>query len=77
MFSLMRQSKKKSEQKSLKYGQPAYCTQKTVKRRAPAINNTEGVRTKNPDGDENKDIMCPPSHNLRRAVELYNKKVES
>ena len=42
-------SEKKSEKTSLKSEQPAYCTQKTVGRRSPAINNPESVGIKNPD----------------------------
>ena len=61
-----------SEKTSLKSEQPASCTQKTVKRRAPAVNNPERVGSKNSDGDENEDNMCPPSCKLRRAAELYS-----
>ena len=64
-------SEKISEEPSLKSEQPASCT-KTVKRRAPAVNNPERVGSKNPDGDENEDNMCPPSRKLRRAAELYS-----
>ena len=65
-------SEKKSEKTSVKSEQPASCTKKTVKRRAPAVNNPEGVGSKNPDGDENEEKMCPPSCKLRRAAELYS-----
>ena len=61
-----------SEKTSLKSEQPASCTQKTVKRRAPAVNNPERVGSKNSDGDDNEDNMCPPSCKLRRAAELYS-----
>ena len=65
-------SEKISEKTSLKSEQPASCTQKTVKRRAPAVNNPERVGSKKLDDDENKDNMCPPSCKLRRAAELYS-----
>ena len=65
-------SEKISEKPSLKSEQPASCTKKTVKRRAPAVNNPERVGSKSPDGDENEDNMCPPSRKLRRAAELYS-----
>ena len=65
-------SEKISEKISLKSEQPASCTQKTVKRRAPAVNKPERVGRKNLDGDENEDNMCPPSCKLRRAAELYS-----
>ena len=65
-------SEKISEKTSLKSEQPARCTKKNVKRRAPAVNNPERVGSKNPDGDENEDKMCPPSRKLRRAAELYS-----
>ena len=45
---------------------------KAVKRTAPAVNNPERVGSKNSDGDENEDRMCPPSRKLRRAAELYS-----
>ena len=67
-------SEKTSEKTSLKSEQPAFCTQKTVKRRAPAVNKSESVGSKKPDVDENEDNMCPPSHKLRRAAELYRNK---
>ena len=65
-------SEKFFEKTSLKSEQPASCTQKTLKRRAPAVNNPERVGSKNSDGDENEDNMCPPSCKLRRAAELYS-----
>ena len=65
-------SEKISEKTLLKSEQPASCTQKFVKRRAPAVNNPERVESKNSDGDENEDNMCPPSCKLRRAAELYS-----
>ena len=61
-----------SEKASLKSEQPASCTKKTVKRRAPAVNKPVRVGSKNPDGDENEERMCPPSRKLRRAAELYS-----
>ena len=63
-------SEKISEKTSIKSEQPASCTKKTVKRRAPAVNNPEREGSENPDGDENEDKMCPPSRKLRRAAEL-------
>ena len=54
---------------SLKPEQRDYCTQKAVKRSAPAVNNSESVGCKKTDSDENEDIMCPPSRKLRRAAE--------
>ena len=60
-------SEKVSEKTSLKSEQPASCTQKTVKRRASAVNNPERVENQNLYGDENEDNMCPPSCKLRRA----------
>ena len=65
-------SEKITEKTSLKSEQPASCTKKTVKKRAPAVNNPEGVGSKNADGDENEEKMCPPSRKLRRAAELYS-----
>ena len=65
-------SEKISEKTSIKSEQPASCTKKTVKRRAPAVNNPERGGSENPDGDENEDQMCPPSRKLRRAAELYS-----
>ena len=65
-------SEKISEKTSLKSEQLASCTQKTVKRRAPDVNNPERVGSKNSDGDKNEDNMCPPSSKLRRAAELYS-----
>ena len=65
-------SEKIFEKPSLKSEQPASCSQKTVKRRAPAVNNPERVGSKNPDGNENEDNICPPSRKLRRAAELYS-----
>ena len=57
----------------MKSEHPASCTEKTDKRRAPAVNNPERVGSENdPDGDENEDKMCPPSRKLRRAAELYS-----
>ena len=50
----MGQVKKCLKKTSLKSEKRAYCTQKTVKRRAPAVKNPEGVGSKNPDGDENE-----------------------
>ena len=41
------------EKTPIKSEQPASCTQKTVKRRAPAVNNPERVGSKNPDGCSN------------------------
>ena len=64
-------SEKISEKTSLKSEQLASCTQKTVKRRAPDVNNPERVGSKNSDGDKNED-MCPPSSKLRRAAEVYS-----
>ena len=64
-------SEKISEKTSLKSEQPA-SAKKIVKRRAPVVNNPEGVGSKNPDGDENEEKMCPPSCKLRRAAELYS-----
>ena len=71
-------SKKISEQISLKSELPASCTQKTVKRRTPAVNNPERVGCKNSDGDENEDNMCPPPCKLSQ-YRIYNffKKVEN
>ena len=63
-------SEKISEKTSLKSEQPAYCTQNTVKRRAPAVNIPESVENKKPDGDKNDDKMCPPSRKLRRKFTL-------
>ena len=51
--------------------QPASCSKKTVKRRAPAVNNPERVGSKNPDVDVNEDKKCPPSRKLRRAAGLH------
>ena len=68
----MKQVKKKSGKTSLKSEQPASCTQKTVKRRAPALNNPERVGSKNPDGDKYENKMCPPSRKLRQPAELYS-----
>ena len=65
-------SEKISEKTSLKSELPASCTQKTVKRRTPAVNNPERVGSKNSDGDENEDNMCPQSCKLRPASELYS-----
>ena len=42
-----------SEKTSLKCEQPAYCTQKTVKRRAPAVNNPEREGSIKPEVDAN------------------------
>ena len=67
-------SEKTFEKTSLKSEQTAYCTQKAVKRRAPAVNKSESVGSKKPDVDENEDNMCPPSHKLRWAAELYRNK---
>ena len=63
---------KKYQKTSLKPEQSRSCTKKTVKRRAPAVNNPECEGSKNPDGDENEDKMVPPSRKLRRAAELYS-----
>ena len=68
----MKQVKNYLKKTSLKSEQPASCTQKTVKRRAPAVKKPERVGSKNSDGDENEDNMCPPSCKLRRAAELYS-----
>ena len=65
-------SEKIPEKTPIKSEQPASCTQKTVKRRAPAVNNPERVGSKNPDGDENEDNMCPTWRKLRPAAELYS-----
>ena len=65
-------SEKISEKTSLKSEPPPSCTQKTVKRRTPAVNKPERVGSKNSVGDENEDNMCPPSCKLRRASELYS-----
>ena len=53
---------------SLKSEQPAYCAQKTVKRRAHIFNNPESEGSKKREGDENKEKMCPPSRKLIRAA---------
>ena len=65
-------NEKISEKTSIKSEQPASCTKKTVKKRAPAVNKPEREGNKNPAGDENEDKMCPSSRKLRRAAELYN-----
>ena len=68
------ENEKTSEKTSLKSEQPAFCTQKTVNRRVPAVNGPESVGSKKPDVDESEDNMCPPSHKLGRAAELYRNK---
>ena len=68
----MKQVKNYLKKTSLKSEQPASCTQKTVNRRAPAVKKPERVGSKNSDGDENEDNMCPPSCKLRRAAEFYS-----
>ena len=65
-------SKKISKKTSLKSELQASCTQKTVKGRTPAVNNPERVGSKNSDGDENEDNMCPPSCKLRPPSEWYS-----
>ena len=60
-----------SEKTSLKCEQSAYCTQKTVKRRAPDVNNPEREGSRKPEVDDKKEKMCPPSVKLRRHTELY------
>ena len=55
-----------SEKTSLKCEQPKYCTQKTVKRRAPAVNNPEKEGSRKPEIDVKEEKMCPPSGKLRR-----------
>ena len=69
---LSNKASEKISQASLKSELPASCTQKTVKRRTPAVNNPERVGSKNSDADENEDNMCLPSCKLRRASELYS-----
>ena len=68
---LPNKASEKISQTSLKSELPASCTQKTVKRWTPAVNNPERVGNKISVGDENEDNMCPPSCKLRRASELY------
>ena len=60
-----------SDKTSLKCEQPAYCTQKTVKRRALVVNNPEREGSRKTEVDENEEKMCPPSSKLRRHTELY------
>ena len=60
-----------SEKTSLKCEQPAYRTQKTVKRRALAVNNPEREGSRKPEVDEKVEKMCPPSGKLRRHTELF------
>ena len=60
-----------SEKTSLKCEQPAYCTQKTVKRRALVVNNPEREGSRKSEVDENEEKLCPPSSKLRRHTELY------
>ena len=60
-----------SEKTSLKCEQPAYCTQKTVKRRA-LVNNPEREGSRKSEFDENEEKLCPPSSKLRRHTELYD-----
>ena len=58
-----------SEKTSIKCEQPAYCTQKTVKKRAPAVNNPEREGSRKPEVDEKEEKMCPPSGKLRRHTD--------
>ena len=51
-FSLKKQVNKISKKISLKSEQLAYCTQKAVNSRAPAVKNPESVGNGKPDEDE-------------------------
>ena len=59
-----------SEKTSLKCEQPAYCTQKTVKRMALVVNNPEREGSRKSEVDEKGEKMCPPSSKVRRQTEL-------
>ena len=63
-------SEKISEKFSLKSEEPAYCTQKTVKRGAPAVKNSGSVGSKKQGGDEKEDKICPLWHKLSTAAEI-------
>ena len=63
MMKLKQYLKKLS--KTIKCEQPAYCTQKTDKQRALAVNNPERGGSRNPEVDEKEEKMCPPLSKLR------------
>ena len=60
-----------SEKTSLKCEQTAYCTQKTVKRRAPDVINPERKGSRKPEVDDKREQMFPPPGKMRRHTELF------